>query len=454
MKRINSKLKTFWGTSELGFSFMATMETSFFIVFLTDIAKLPLGMIAVITGLSGIADAVSAVIAGAVIDKVNLKGGKYRPWLVICPPIVVIFFMLMFTKIGSDLSAAIICGIGYVISHFVWNIAWTANRAMIGVLSDDASERGFLSGRIAAGASGGKILASWLVRPLAAAFIAAFITLGPVWGYTLTAAVASLSFLVCYLVHYFITKGYDTPEDNAVTSGKKSVSLIDMFKVIGTNPQLLLLLLGDAIRLVGFYMVAAAAAFYAKIVLGEPGAVSMLLIMFNAGALVGSLFSGRFAKKLGSKKATIIGTGGMAVVFLILYFIPVNKYVAYLMLFVAQVVFGVAYGLTSSMYAMNGTYSEYKTGKDVKGTIMACSSLAIKIAVAVRGVVLTGALAAINYSADAAITPEAQSGIKLVFLLIPAAFSLVSALLFMLYKIKDSEIEGMEKEIALRKAGS
>ena len=77
---------------------MATMETSFFILFLTDVARLPLAMVAVITGFSGIADAVTAVLAGAIIDKTTFKNGKYRLWLIYCPPVVVIFFILMFTK--------------------------------------------------------------------------------------------------------------------------------------------------------------------------------------------------------------------------------------------------------------------------------------------------------------------------------------------------------------------
>ena len=153
---------------------MATMETSFFIIFLTDVARLPLAMVGVITGLSGIADAVTAVLAGAVIDKTNFKNGKYRPWLVYCPPIVVIFFILMFTKIGSDMTAAILCSVGYIVSHGVWNIAWTANRAIVGELSDVPEERAFLSGRIAAGASGGKILGSYLVPVLTAAFLGLF----------------------------------------------------------------------------------------------------------------------------------------------------------------------------------------------------------------------------------------------------------------------------------------
>ena len=451
MKKINSSIRRFFGVSEIGFSFMATMETSFFIIFLTDVAKLPLAMVAIITGFSGIADAVTAVLAGAIIDKTNFKKGKYRPWLIYCPPVVVLFFILMFTRIGSDMTAMILCSLGYIVSHGVWNIAWTANRAMVGVLSDVPEERALLSGRIAAGSSGGKIVASYLVPVLTTFFLGLFATVGATLGYTVTAAIAALSFTLTYFIHYQITKGYDLPEEISTAVKKKSVSLLDMLRAIVTNPQLLALLLSDAMRLIGFYMVGACAAYYTKIVLQDPSITSILLVLFNAGTLVGSLMSKRIVTKLGTKNATLLGVAGFAVFMFLLYFMPTNYTIIFLILFLAQVIFGVAYGLTTSMYSMCGTQSEYKTGKDVKGVIMACSSLAIKIAIALRGVVISTALAAISYNPDAVVTDSAQSGIKLVFLIIPAIFSLISVVGFLFFKIKDQDIARMEKEIAEKK---
>ena len=125
--KINNKIKSFWGISEVGFSFMSTVETTFFVIFLTDVAQLPLALVAAITSVAGIADAITAMLAGVIIDKVNFKNGKYRPWLIYCPPFVVAFFVLMFTKIGSDPMAALLCGLGYVLSHGIWNICVDIN---------------------------------------------------------------------------------------------------------------------------------------------------------------------------------------------------------------------------------------------------------------------------------------------------------------------------------------
>lgn len=450
MLRINKKIKMLWGSSELGFSFMATTETTFFIFFLTDVAKLPFGMVAAITAVAGFADVFTAILAGGIIDKVRLKGGKYRPWLIYCPPFVMLFFILSFTKIGSDMTAAILCGIGYIVSHAIWNIAWTANRALVGKLSDDPTERAFLSGRIAAGANGGKIIASYFVPILNTFFLAVFVTAGSVISYTAIAAVASAAFLLTYLIHYKITKGYDVPEPSTDVA-KKSVSLGQMLKVIVTNPQLIVLLIGDALRLLGWYMVAGVATYYAKVVLKDPGAVSIMLVLFYAGTIVGALPSKFITSKLGTKGTCILGCIGFAVMHGLCFVFPTNRILIYGFVFIGQIFFGTAYGLTTSMYSMCGTYSEFKTGADVKGIIMACSSMAIKIAIAIRGSIIAAVLAAIAYSADAAITPDIESGIRLLYFLIPAAFSLLAILPFLFYKIKDSSIETMEKEIASRK---
>lgn len=347
------------------------------------------------------------------------------------------------------MTTMIICSLGYIISHAIWNIAWTSNRAMVGILSDIPEERAFLSGRIAAGSSGGKILASYLVPVLTTVFLGLFMGMGAVWGYTATAAVASLSFLAAYFVHYQITKGYDNPADYT-DSQKKSVTLMDMFRAIIANPQLLILLIADALRLIAFYMIAACAAYYTKIVLENPSLTSVILVVFNVGTLIGSLMSKRIVAKLGTKKASIMGTAGLAILLIVLYIVPTQQMIVFVILFAAQIIFGVAYGLTTSMYSMCGTDSEYRTGKSTKGIIMSCSSLAIKIAIALRGMVISAALAYIAYNPDGAITSAAQSGIKLVFLIIPAAFCIVSSLVFLLYKINDKDIAQMEQEIMKR----
>lgn len=450
MKKINKQIRSFWGISEVGFSFMSTVETTFFVIFLTDVAKLPLGLTAAITSIAGITDALTAMLAGVIIDKVNFKNGKYRPWLIYCPPFIVALFVLMFTKIGSDTTAALLCGAGYILSHAIWNICWTANRTMVGILSDDADERAFLSGRISAGSSAGKIIASYFVPVLNIFFLGIFSSSTGVIGYTLTALVASIGFTICYFIHYVITKGYDLQVEEGEKSNAKRVTFKDMAKGISTNPQLLFVLMYDFLKLIGYYTLMASVAYYAKVVLKDPGSISLILVVFNVGALIGSLYSKNVVAKIGSKYTNLVGILGFAACLIIIYMLPANVLIVTTLLGIGQIFFGIAYGNTTSLYSNCGTYSEYKTGKNTKAIIMSFSSLAIKISIAVRGAVIPAVLAAIAYNPDGVITDTIQGGIKMLFLIVPIIFLVVSIIPLLAYKIKDSDVTMMEKELQER----
>ncbi len=444
---MKKSIKSLWGISEVGFSLMSTMETAFLVFFLTDVALLPLSITAIITGFSALVDAVAAVLAGIVIDKVTFKTGKYRQWLLICPPIVTFFFVLCFTKIGGNVTAGLIIGLGYIVSHFVWNICWTVNRNIISTISNDPNDKAFLSARLAVGSSLGKILASFAVPALSSAFIVA---VGGVSAYTLTALIFCLVFWAAYYIHYFITKGHDTTQQ-----GAKPATLADMAKSIVVNPPLISFLLHDALRLLAFYITAATASYFCKVVIGNAALSGTMLIMFYLGCVVGGLFTKTVVEKFGSKKATFIGMIGWFVFHAICLVLPNNLYAIGGALFLAQAFFGITYGQTANYYGMCGAYSEWKTGQNTRGVIMAFCSLAIKLAIALRGVIITAALASIGYKATLKVFPAAMaSGIKNVYVLIPCIFILVSLIPLAFFKLDDKKVAEMENEIAKRKAGA
>lgn len=441
---MNASIKRFWGISEVGFFMMSSMETMFLVYFLTNVAMLPLGIVAAITGSSAIADAFSAILAGIVIDKVRFKNGKYRPWLLICPPVVTVFFMLCFTKIGGDMVAGIIIGIGYVMSHFVWNICWTANRDLISVISKDPQDRAWLSSRIGVGCNIGKIMNSLVVPTVSAALLG---VIGGVASYTVVALVFCLVFVVCYYIHYFITKGYDTMEQ----SGAKAITFAEMGKSIFTNSQLVAMLLHDAIRQIAFIGIGSLTSYYCLVVLGNETLASPLLIAYYVGAVIGGMIAPRVVKKIGSKKTNLLGVIGWGAAQALSLVLPVNIVVIGSILLVGQIFFGMSYGLTSGFYSMCGTYGEYKTGESANGLVMACCSLAIKLAVALRGVAITAFLGIIGYSAAAEITPAIVASIRSLYGYFPVIFIVLSLIPLAFFKLDDEQIRTMEKEISMRK---
>lgn len=447
---LKKSIKGLWGISEIGFSMMATMETVFFMIFLTDVAQLPLAITGIIAGSTALVDAVSAVLAGIVIDKVKFKNGKYRPWLLICPPIVVAFFVLCFTKIGGDVTAGLLIGVGYVMSHFVWNICWTANRNLIPFISSDQNERSWLSARIAMGANIGKLGASYLVPAITTALFAVFAAGSgsgsvPVAAYTVAALILALVFLVCYYVHYGISKGFDAQESTA-----KAVTFRDMGKAIATNDQLIVVLLHDALRLVAFYGIATLATYYAKCVLAVPGDSGTLLLFFYLGCIIGSAFTARISKKIGQKKTIILGVGGWLICQAAILILPANLFAVSGALFLGQLFFGIPYGLTANLYAMCGTYGEWKTGGQARGVTMAFCSLAIKLGVAIRGFIVPVVLGMVGYVATAADPTVYAEGIRMAFAVMPVVCIALSFIPLIFFKLSDEKIAQMDKEIAER----
>lgn len=461
MKRITNTIKNVWGISEVGFSFMTTVETSFFLLFLTDVAGLPLAMAAIISTITGIADTVSALLAGAVIDKMHLKHGKYRSWLLYGPPFVMMFFAFEFTKIGSDLTAAIIISAGFLISHFIWNISWTANRSLVSELTDDPTEKAHLSGRIAAGSNIGKLIASKAIPIMSLGFAALFAQGGAVWGYTLTALIGSGLMLIGYYIHYFITKGYDVMPEVIANSEeaikKEKVSFVDMMKGVFANPPLVAAVFFDFIRLIGYYTMLAFGAYFCKVNCPDNVAATIgnLLLFANLGALIGSLLSRHAVAKFGTKMSSLFGTVGCIALLVIGYFVSSNSVVMIGIVFLALLCFGVAYGLTTSLYINSSTYSEFKTGKNTQGFIMAFCSFSIKMAIVIRGLIITMGLGIIGYvAADVTaknISAQVISGANIMFFIVPAAVMAISLIPLMFYKLSDKEVVEMSVAIAERK---
>lgn len=443
MKGINSKIKTVWGISEVGFSITATLETAFFLFFLTDVAMLPLAISGLIAASASAVDTISALLAGVFIDKFHFKKGKYRPWLIIAPTAAMIFFILCFTKIGGDVTAGIIIAIGYVVSHFFWNVTYASIRSMTNVLTDDPSERAFLSGRLGAGSALGRVCASKLV-PFITMSLTAMVS--GVMAYSICAAIVSLLYIICMYISFWATSGYDT---ESKSEGKK-ISFKAMGKNIVTNPNLIGVVLHDILRLIAYYTVAAGTAYYAKVILGDAAASGNILMVYYLGCFIGSFVAARVAKKLGTKNTTLLGVGGWLVIWIVCFFINPGEIALMVLLFISQIFFGFAYGLSANLYSMCATWSHWKTGENTVGVTMSIMTVSVKLGVTLRAIILPAFLAMVAYDSTATVfDAAAQAGICQMYFLLPIGLLVLSLIPFLLlFKIKDSDIEKMNAEIA------
>ncbi|MFV0439388.1 MAG: MFS transporter [Desulfopila sp.] len=453
LSKMNKSIKNFYGVGEMFFSFMVCLEVYFMMVFLTDILQLDVAIAGTIVSITAMGDLITSFIAGGIVDKSSMRWGKYRSWLLFAPAIASIFFVLQFSGFGSAKTAGVIFTISYLISHTLWNVFYAASRALAGVVTDDPTERAHISGRISAWMNAGRIGGSKLIIVMIIFFATCFGgSENQLIGYTITALITSIFMCVGYLIHFKITEGYDLPEQKSdAAADKGKVTVADMLQGVAKNPPLISVLFCEFLRLSGYYMMTALAAYYCKLVLGNPVAIGNLLVVMNITSLLGALLSKSFVEKIGTKMTTAMGMAGAAIMMVVAMFVSPNLPAVTVCMGISQLFYGVSFGLTTSLYANASTYAEYSTGKNTTGFIMGLLAFSIKGAIFIRGLIITGVLAFIGYSTEMTITDQVISHTTTGFFIVPAALMALGIIPLLSMKLKDSDVQEMRRAIEARK---
>jgi GPH family glycoside/pentoside/hexuronide:cation symporter len=457
-KPLSKALRTFYGVGDMGFSLMASVETFFFVFFLTNVAKFPLVTVALIGTVTSIIDAILSPFYGAIIEGTKpMKWGKYRSWMLVCPPIVVVLFMFQFTKIGGEGLAAIIVVLGFILSHIAWNIPWVSNVSMISLLSSTPEERGLLASRRATYTAIAGIIFSYAGSNLIKFY--GGVTGNEVLGYTLTAGTFAFTMMVLYWSVFKMTDGYEEtdPEKIKATQAKAPrVSLIAMLKMAATNPYLIVLLVGDFFRYMVNFVMSASAVYYFTYVAKNMALFPTYLLLGSIAQVVGAYLAAPVTKALSTRGASVLGLFGLGLALVAAKFTAYNIMLFFVCVLIARVFLGILTASMVALYSDVSVYSEWKSGQNATAWIMGLMTLSLKVAIISRGTVIPFILAAAGFvaSADpATASKELTDAVVNVFVLIPGIFALISgAIIAVAYRLTKEKLVVYEKEIAERKA--
>ncbi len=451
-EKIKKSLLYTYGIGDLCFTLLVCMEVYFFNAFLTDYAKFGMGTFGFITSVTAAGDIVLAFVAGLVIQKVSLKfGGQFRSWLLVTPPLVVIFFLFQFSKIGNEFMAAGIIIIGFLVSHLFWNVGYAAIGGLMGSLTQDSGERTILSSSRAQGQSAGNLLFSYTGGLMVPIFTVA---IGAVYGFTVTVLIFGVLMMLGYFYLYKMSavakpaKGGTAPVAQAPQE-KKSVG--EIFGLVLKNPPLLFLILADTFRNTCLFFILSFAFYYFGYVLNEPDFLKVFILFNGIGTLLGALAATWIGVKIGKRHAYGLSCLISALVFLSAAFIEPGTWTFTIIFSVAAMIACAAQAMMAALFADTAVYGEWKTGKDIQGFIMSMMMLPIKFGLLIRNGVIALGLATIGYVAGADPTPGVASGVSAIMIYTPAITSILAAAIFYLgYRIGEKDIVRMQEELAAR----
>lgn len=456
-KELSKALKLFYGVGDCGFTLMSNIESYYFSIFLTNLAKFSLPMVTFITTLASTIDALLSWIYGAIINSTKpMKWGRYRSWLIAVPWMVPFLYAFQFIKIGDGMVSAIIIIIAAVSSHVAWNFGYVANVSMISVAGKTPEDRSQLASTRAAWANLSKVIFSY-VGPVLASIFAGII--GKTNQYGAAAFVLACIMAVLYYAHFKMFDGYEETETAAeaakrTTASKDKTSGMDLIRALLQNPPLIALLIADLAKFMFNFVLMGFAAYYFKYVAVDDDLMSTYILVTNIFCVIGAYLSKTLSNRFSTRTTTIGVMAIQAILLIVSFLFYSNITLVIVLMSIAMFGYGITYACTPALYGDTIVYSEWKTGKNATGWISGLQNVPLKVSIMTRGIIITSCLSLGAFNPDikpAEASVELQKAISLGFMVIPA-IALVIAVIALVFgfKLTREKVNQYAAEIAAR----
>jgi len=451
-RKFGIKDKIGYMLGEFGNDFMFMMPTSFLMLYYTDILGISAVTVGYVLIVAKIWDAFADVFIGRFMDlRPNSKNGRFRPWLMKFSPFLVVFFILMFTKISC------ISGNGTIIYAFATYLIWgtlysTVNipyGSMASVITSDPIERASLS----TFRSMGSAIAIASITSIVPAVV--FVNNAPDEKRFFLAAVAlgllaMISYYLCYkLTIERVEKIVDGNKKNKLNLGETLIQLTKNRPFMAIIAASIVLLLAQMITsTLNAYLFKD--YFHNTKAMSISGMITLLNLVIVAPAIA------PLSKKFGKKEMASGGLLVASILCFIIFILPIkNAYLFVILNYIASLGYNLFYFTTWAFLTDCIDYQEYRTESREDGTIYSIYSFTRKIAQAIAGGLGAFVLGAIGYSGQAAEqTIEVASKIRNVALLTPAiSYFIVFLIMTFIYTMNKEAIEEVHNELQRRREG-
>lgn len=443
-KKISGALKKFFGVGDFGFTLMSNIDTYYASYFFTNIARFSTGIVAVMTTISAVVDAILSMMYGAFMNKGKArKWGRYRSWLILTPWLVPFLYVGQFIRIGNGMAAVVFVTLAMITSRIAWNLPYIASISMINVAARTSEDRMALSSSRSIWTSAASVIYSF-VGPAVVSFFASI--LGEANSYAATAFTFSCLMFAGMYAHFVMFTGYEATgeEEKAMAAAMQKQSAgqpkVKAMDAVSCNSHLIALLLSDMLKYVLLFLVSGMAVYYFTYISYNPGLMTPFMLVANILGIIASFLARFVVGRLGGKTSVIISYLIMAAAGLLAFVLRDNTIVVILLMSIVMFFLYISNTADPELYANCAAFSGTKLGYDVTGTVMGLLTVPIKIGIVARGLLISGCLAIGAYTssmADLSYFTEAtaaelatlQTGVCIGFMVIPSICVLIGALL-------------------------
>ena len=425
--RIGYALGDFGGC--MTFSLMSAFMTRYYV----NVALMDTAIIAAMTLIWKVFDAVSNPVIGVLLDKSFAKrsgrGDKFRPWIFRVAPLTGIAGILVFTAPGwvTGMSRLVVAFATYLMYEVFYAMQHIALGGLISAMAKDDAERSELSSARGIGGSLGIVIPQMLFPAIISAF-----ERNPAFGYGVGVTVCAVIGYICCLGCYFFTEERNTSQQQA---GAAPIKVTDILEVFRVNRAFVALCLHGLLSGILMSVGGALSTYMYADILGSLALMSVGSMVSMPVSLVCMSVVPRISRKIGSQKvlrgSLLLGCGLYVGLFFLHIVTNINVWVHIGINALAAGISGLSNMMQWGMLSEAIEYNEYLTGKRTEGSINGTFNMLRRLGQGLGASFGVAMLGMIGY--DAAVSVQNSStilGIKVLCLLFPAICAMGSWIVF------------------------
>lgn len=434
MKKKNDFITSRFERTSVGLYAFGTILSYYMIMSYLQLYMTNIGISAVAVGLififAKVWDAVNDPIFGVMVDKVQLKGGKYRPWLRISTIAIPVTTVLLFiVPANASVQAKIIWS---SVAYVLWDTAYTMcdvpMNSIVTAMTESSFERNKMYSLNAFFVYLGGLLVAIAVPMM-------YPTIG--WGMT-AILLSAISMLTMAFVGFKARERY-TPKSD------KEASVKDIILSLVHNKYLLIYTLSAIVGSI-FDFSSSLNAYMAIHCLGDASYITPLSLASAVPVLFVVLFVPKLIEKTEKFRTYIVTRIATIVVSLVIYLVGYQNFGLLLILIVLKTLFTSVWGIMAVMFIADCVeYGQYRNGERNQGIAFATKAFTNKIIVAITGSLAMFGLAACGFVEGEGVVQSARTvqGIWNLYSLGAIVGSVFSMLILIGYKLRDADVKTM-----------
>ena len=425
--RIGYALGDFGGC--MTFSLMSAFMTRYYV----NVALMDTAVIAVMTLVWKIFDALSNPVIGVMMDKSFAKGGgkggKFRPWLLRVAPLTGLTAILVFTAPNwvTGASRLVVAFVSYLMYEVFYAMHNISLGGLISAMAKNDAERAELSSARGIGGMLGIIIPQMTFPAIISMFES-----NAALGYGMGVTVCAVIGFVCCVGCYLFTEERNLSQQKAEAAPIKVTDILEVFRV---NRAFLALCLHGLLSGILMSVGGALGTYMYADVLGSLALMSVGSMISMPVSLVCMSVVPKLTRKFGMQRvlrgSLLLGCGLYVGLFTLHMVTDINVWVHIGFNAVASGISGLSNMMQWGMLSEAIEYNEYLTGKRTEGSINGTFNMLRRLGQGVGASFGVATLGLIGY--DAAVSVQSDGtilGIKVLCLLFPAFCAIGSWVVF------------------------